>query len=287
MAVNNFIAEVWAAQIFQSLQKSLVYAQTGVINRDYEGDIRGKGDTVRIVAHGPITIDNYNKVTGIGDPEELDDASATLEITQAKFFNFRVEDIDKAQMQVSLMESATQDAAYRLGDVADQYVAGVMVAGAGARVGTVASPIEFDLSEVLANDAIIDLKTKLDEANVPGEGRFLVVPPWLTGILLKEGLVTRNVGWSGVEPAMKNGQVARLYGFDILESNNVPVDTGTSQIIAGTARACTFADSVNDVEAYRPEKFFADALRGLHVYGAKVVDPSALVVLNCAVASGD
>ncbi len=114
MAITNFIGEVWAAQILQSLQKSLVYGQAGVINRDYEGDVKGKGDTVRITAHGPITIDNYNKVTGIGDPEELDDASATLEITQAKYFNFRIEDIDKAQMNVRLMESATRDAAYQL-----------------------------------------------------------------------------------------------------------------------------------------------------------------------------
>jgi len=119
MAITNFIGEVWAAQILQALQKALVYGQAGVINRDYEGDIKGKGDTVRITAHGPITIDNYDKSTGLSDPEELDDASTTLEITQAKSFNFRIEDVDKAQMNVKLMESATRDAAYRLAEDAD------------------------------------------------------------------------------------------------------------------------------------------------------------------------
>lgn len=285
MAINNFIGEVWSAQILQSLQKSLVYGQSGVINRDYEGDIKGKGDTVRITAHGPISIGNYDKTAGLSDPEELDDASTTLEITQAKFFNFRIEDIDKAQMNVKLMESATRDAAYQLGDVADQYVAGIMEAQAGTVIGS-DSAIGFDLDEVLVRDYLIDLKTKLDEANAPRAGRWAIIPPWLSGFLLKEGLITHNVNWSGVEGGMKNGAVTRLFGFDILESNNVPESGGDYTVMAGVSRATTFADSVNEVEAYRPDKFFADALRGLHCYGAKVVDPSCIAALICTDGTG-
>ena len=282
MAINNFIGEVWSAQIFQALQKSLVYGQTGIINRDYEGEIKSKGDSVRITSHGPISIDNYDKSTGLSDPEQLDDAQTVLEITQSKSFNFRVEDIDKAQMTVSLMQSATQDAGYQLADLADQYIAGIMAAQAGNAVGSDGTPKKFDgTTDVVANE-ILAVKQELDEANVPSQGRFMVLPPWVTVMLLKDTTIT-DPSWSGVEGAMLNGQVGRLYGFDLLQSNNTPHSSGVKyKILAGTSRATTFADSVNETEAYRPDKFFADALRGLHVYGAKVIDPSSLCVLTCS-----
>jgi len=282
MAITNFIGEVWAAQILQSLQKSLVYGQSGVINRDYEGDVKGKGDTVRITAHGPITIDNYDKTTGLSDPEELDDASTTLEITQAKSFNFRIEDVDKAQMNVRLMESATRDAAYRLAEVADEYIVAQMVAGAGGSVGSDGSDKIFDGTTDIVTEELLAVKQVLDEANVPMEGRFVVIPPWVVKWLLQEDAIV-NPTWSGVEGVMLNGQIAKLFGFSILQSNNVPNTAGDHyKVVAGVSRATTFADSVNETEAYRPDKFFADALRGLHCYGAKVVDPECLCVLTCA-----
>ena len=236
---------------------------------------------MRITGHGPVTISDYDKSTGLSDPEELDDAQSTLEITQSKSFNFRVDDIDKAQMNVSLMQSATQDAGYQLSDVGDQYVAGIMASQAGHAVGSDESPKTFDGSTDDVTDEILAIKQALDEANVPSVGRFLILPPWFTVMLMKDSSVT-NPAWSAVEGVMKNGQLGKLYGFDLLQSNNVPNTSGTLyKIIAGTSRACTFADSVNGTEAYRPEKFFADALRGLHVYGAKVIDPSCLCVLTC------
>ena len=282
MAINNFIGEVWSAQIFQALQKSLVYGQSGVINRDYEGEIKSKGDNVRITSHGPISIDNYDKSTGLSDPEQLDDAQTVLEITQSKSFNFRVEDIDKAQMNVALMQSATQDAGYQLADLADQYIAGIMATQAGNTVGSDGTPKKFDGTTDDVTDEILAVKQELDEANVPSQGRFMILPPWVTVMLMKDSSIT-DPAWSGVEGIMLNGQIGKLYGFDLLQSNNVPNTTGTKyKILAGTSRATTFADSVNETEAYRPDKFFADALRGLHVYGAKVIDPSALCVLTCS-----
>ena len=286
MAITNFIGEVWAAQILQNLQKSLVYGQVGVINRDYEGDVKGKGDTVRITAHGPITIDNYDRSGGLNDPEELDDASTTLEITQAKYFNFRIDDIDKAQMNVALMESATRDAAYQLADVADQYIAGIMAAQAGNAVGSDGADKVFDGNTNFVTEELLEVKQKLDEANAPTEGRFVVIPPWVVKWLLQEDAIV-NPSWSGVEGVMLNGEIAKLFGFSILQSNNVPNDGGDHyKVVAGVARATTFADSVNETEAYRPDKFFADALRGLHCYGAKVVDPECLCVLTCAPSRG-
>jgi len=281
MTLTNFIGEIWSAQILQNLQKSLVYGQAGVINRDYQGEIQGKGDTVRITAHGPITIENYDGSSGIGDPEELDDASTVLDIDQAKYFNFRIEDIDQAQMNVSLMESATRDSGYRLADLADQYIAGIMAAQAGLSVGSDVSPKTFDGATDSVAEELLAVKVALDEANVPSQNRWVVAPPWLVGQLIKDGWAA-SVAWTETENIMMNAEVCKLFGFNILQSNNVPHTTGTLyKVIAGVSRATTFADSVNDTEAYRPEKFFADALRGLHCYGAKVIDPSCLCVLTC------
>lgn len=280
MTIVSFIGEVWSAQILQSLQKSLVYGQAGVINRDYEGEIKGKGDTVHITAHGPVSISDYDG-TDIGAPEDLSDAGTTLVIDQQKYFNFKIEDIDKAQMNVSLMASATQDAGYQLAETADERIAAVMAAGAGNAVGSDDTPKVFDGTTNDVTDEILACKQALDEANVPSVGRFLILPPWVTKMLLKDSTIT-DPSWSGVEGVMKNGQIGRLYGFDILQSNNVPNTTGTKyKVLAGTARATTFADSVNSVEAYRPEGYFADALKGLHCSGCKVIDPSCLVVLTC------
>ena len=109
----------------------------------------------------------------------------------------------------------------------------------------------------------------------------MILPPWVGVVLMGENQITSPI-WSGVEGMLLNGKLAKLYGFEVLQSNNVP-DNGSGalyKILAGTSRACTFADSVNETEAYRPEKFFADALRGLHVYGALVVEPAALVVIT-------
>ncbi|MHC1593956.1 MAG: phage major capsid protein [Methanotrichaceae archaeon] len=261
----------------------MVYGQTGVINKDYEGEIKGKADTVRITGHGPISISDYDPAVGLSDPEDLDDAQTTLVCDQAKSFNFRVGDIDKAQTSVALMQSATTDSGYQLSDVADKYIAGVMAAQAGNKIGSDAAPKVFDGETDLLTTEILATKQALDEANVPSEGRWMVLPPWLTVVLMGENAITSPI-WSGIEGVMLNGKLAKLYGFEILQSNNVP-DNGSDalyKILAGTSRACTFADSVNEVEAYRPEKFFADALRGLHVYGALVVEPAALAVLTCS-----
>ena len=156
-----------------------------------------------------------------------------------------------------------------------------MAAQAGNEVGTDAAPKVFDGSTDDVTDEFLATKQLLDEANVPSAGRWLVLPPWVTAMLLKDSTIT-NPDWSAVEGVMANGAIGRLYGFTVLQSNNVSNTTGTLyKVLAGTSRACTFANSVNDVEGYRPEKFFADALRGLHCYGSKVIDPAALAVLTC------
>jgi len=296
MAIDGFIATIWSARLLENLQKSFVFGQPNVINRDYEGDIQGKGSTVKITSIGDITIGDYTKDTDIGDPEALEDAQSVLSVTQSKYFNFAVDDIDKAQVAPTLMNGAMQQSAYNLADVSDQYVAGQMKANvaAGNIIGTTASAKVPDLradeagAQFTAWDYLLQLSTVLSEADVPRQGRWAIVPPWFVERLAGDTRFT-DAAAAGTPDALLNGLVKRAAGFDILESNNVPTSAGTgaeaaktqTYVIVGSSIATTFADSVNGVEAYRPEKRFADAIKGLHVYGAKVTRPDALAMLIC------
>jgi N4-gp56 family major capsid protein len=294
MSLDGFIGTVWGARLLENLQKALVFGQVGVINRDYEGDLKGKGSTVKITSIGDITIGDYVADTDISDPEALTDAATTLTADNAKYFNFAIDDVVKAQSAVVLMDGAMKQAAYNLADTADQIIAAAMVAGASASnaVGSNASAI-VPVPAVLgttAYDYLLDLRTKLTESNVPYEGRWAIVPPWFSDQLAAD---SRFASFNGpaAGDALLNGIVKRAAGFNIFESNNTPTAAGTGgdagktqdKIIAGHPMAVTFADSVNEVVAYKPEKRFADAVKGLHVYGVKVTRSSALAVLTARV----
>jgi len=286
MSLNNFIAQIWSAKLLESLKKAHVYTQSGVVNTDYQGEISGKGSVVKINSFGSVTIRDYVKGTPIEDPEELDDAQTSLEITQAKYFNFSVDDVDKAQQQPKVMTAAMGQASYDLSDVTDTYMAGLMYAGAAAdnKIGTDASAIVPNATAgTTAYDYLVDLSTKLSEASCPKQGRWVIIPPWFTALLAKDERFT-NISASGSPEALRNGIISRVAGFDVLESLNVPTVTTdgdvNSKIIAGHGIATSFAEQINKVEAYRPEKAFADAVKGLHLYGAKVVRPSCLALLT-------
>jgi len=280
MALENFIPTIWSARLLENLQKSLVYGQGTVVNRDYEGEIRDVGDSVRINAIGSITVSDYSKDTDINAPEVLQDASLLLTIEKAKYFNFAVDDVDRVQQRPKVMDAAMREAAYALRDAADQYIASVMVAGAGVAHGTDASPTVLDTA-AKAYEMLVDIGTKLDEQNVPKEGRWIIVPPWIYALFLKDSRFV-SAGTAQTDRVLANGEVGRAAGFTILESNNVPVSSSKYRVLAGVPQACSFAEQIMKVEAYRPEKRFADAVKGLHVYGAKVVRPQALCLAICS-----
>jgi len=119
MAIENFIPSIWSARILQNLQKSLVYGQPGVINREYEGEIRNVGDSVKINAIGAITVGAYTNNSYISDPEEITGAGTTLLIDQANYFNFQVDDIDRVQARPDVMGEAMREAGYALKDELD------------------------------------------------------------------------------------------------------------------------------------------------------------------------
>lgn len=275
MAIN-FIPEIWSAFILSSLKKNLVFGQPSVVNRDYEGDISNSGDTVRVRTMGRPTIADYTRNVTTINPETLTDSQRSLVIDQSKYFAFELDDVDAVQSTGGELEESLIEAVYGLRDLADEFIAGKYVEAATAnRLGTVAVT-----SGALAYTQLRKLKVKLDEANVPQTGRYVVVPPWYHGLLLEEDKFVR-VDASGTSEGLRNGTVGRALGFDVLMSNNVVQLTGTDDwgVLAGHPSAISFAEQINKVEAYRPENAFSDALKGLHLYGAKVMRPDSLATV--------
>jgi len=281
MAIANFIPEVWSAQLLVSLKKALVYGGPGVVNRNYEGEISQYGDTVHITSVGRPTIGTYTAHNDI-TIEDVDDATRSLTINQAKYFAFEVDDIEARQARGDVMTEAANEAAYGLRDVADQYLAGLMATDVDA--GNLIA--EATISDAVgAEGVLIDLKTKLDEASVPTEGRWVVVTPAFEGLLLRSQLFV-PVDASGTSDALRNGQIGRAFGFNVLKSNNAPDGPGAGTgklMIAGYPGAVSYAEQIARTEAFRMEKRFADGLKGLHLYGAKVVRPTGLAAADIIV----
>ena len=280
MAITNFQPEIWSATLLTSLKKALVFAGPTVCNRNYEGTIRAGGDSVRITSISRPTIGTYVKGSTTVTPQALTDAERTLLIDQQKYFAFYVDDIDRAQSVSggALMTEAAQESAYGLRDVADQYVASLYSGVDSANAITTTSIT----TAALAVTGLLNLKVKLDNADVPTEGRYVIIPPWYHALLLGSTLFTA-VDQSGNAEGLRNGQVGRAYGFDVLLSNNCVIATGDDYIVqAGVPGAITYADQIVEVEAYRPESAFSDALKGLHVYGAKLVRPKAIATLTAS-----
>jgi N4-gp56 family major capsid protein len=284
MSITRFRPEIWSANLLVALRKALVYAGPGVVNRDYEGDIQAAGDTVRITSISDPTIGTYTPNSTVIAPEELTDAQRTLLVDQAKYFAFFVDDVDQRQAKGNVITEAMRRAAYKLADQIDQYVAALYTGVQTANVvGSTGAPIKValtaDASSLAAyNNVLIPLRTALTRANVPTEGRFAIVSPEFHSRLLLDGRFIK-VSESGTSDGLRNAHVGRAAGFDILESNNTPVPTtNVHAVIAGTDSAISFAEQINKTEAYRPEAKFADAIKGLTLYGAKLVRPEGLAV---------
>jgi len=275
MAITRFRPEVWSARLLVATRTRLVYAQSGVVNRDYEGEIAEAGDTVRITSISDPTIGTYTANSTTITPEELTDAQRTLLIDQAKYFAFKVDDVDKRQAKGNVMPEAMSRAAYGLAKVADSYVANLYTqAAAGNQLGTVSVT-----SADLAYTQIRLMKLAMDEADIPEEGRYLVGPPWFFSLLLDNNKFLDASASGSTEP-LRNGFIGRTLGFNLAQSNQAPNPTGDDYVVqAGVPQAISYAEQINKTEAYRPESSFSDAVKGLHLYGAKVVRPDHIVTL--------
>lgn len=274
MSLDNFIPTIWYSNIFVSLKKSHVYAATA--NREFEGEITGFGDTVKINQIGTVSVSSYTKNSTSLTVQELSDAATLLNIDQSKYFAFGIDDVDKAQQKPKVMQAAMLEAGYALNDTADTYLAG-LYAQAGISRNTNASPVDMTSTEV--EDEFLAVGELMDEANVPREGRFAIIPPWVHTKLVIAGIsnLTDNKG------VYINGFLMNALGFDFRMSNNVSKNSTSwdkTRIICGVAgKSYAFAEQITTIEAYRPQDSFTDALKGLHVYGGKIIRPDMTAVL--------
>jgi len=263
MSLSNFIPSVWAGNLLSALDKA--HVAVSVANREYEGDIKQGGDNVRINQIGDITVGSYTKNTNISAAQDLHDAQTILTIDQQKYFNFQVDDIDKAQTKPKVMTEAMRKAAYALRDTADSYLLG-LYAQAGLAVGTTGTPI--DLTSLNVEDTLLQVGETMDGSNVPREGRFAIVPPWVVTKMILAGLTTKTLN----DVLWENGKLGKVLGFETLMSNNVSNAgswANTKCMFGVRGMSLNYAEQILSVEAYRMELRFADAVKGLHVYGAK------------------
>lgn len=280
MGLENFIPSVWAADALIALNKALVYTQAGVVNRDYEGEIRQAGDSVRINMVGDVTISNYDKNTDLTFAE-LDSSQTVLIVDQKKAFSFRVDRVDEVQSKPKVRQQAMEKAATKMKDTIDQYMAALMGNGVASanQVTTFASPATDLATATKAYDYLVDLSVKLDENDVPSDGRWAVIPPWYHGILRKDSRFVSS-GSPQAEDRLQNGVIGSAAGFTLLKSNNVPNTSATKyKIIAGHPMAVSFAEQLTEMRAVDLEKTFANGVKGLWVYGGKAIYPNYLAML--------
>lgn len=282
MAVTTFIPEVWSARLLNALEKS--HIATNLVNRDYEGMIRQQGDTVHINSIGAITVSDYTRNEDMDDPQVLTTTAQTLEITQAKSFNFAIDDVDKAQAAGGVMDTAMSRAAYALNDASDAYLLRIIAEGVAAKnvIGDTTA-VALTVENVYEN--MVKLRTVLDKANVPVANRSVVVPPEVYALLLMDDRFVKASDSGTANAVLLNGEVGNVAGFKVYMSNNAVFDSAASTftITAQVPYATTFAEQIVSTEAYRMEKRFSDGVKGLHVYGAKVTDGDAIAALKCTV----
>lgn len=274
MSIVNFRPQIWSANLLVAYRPALRYA--GLINRDYEGEIAQAGDTVRITSIGRPTIAPYVPNSTVITPQQITDSQRTLVVDQAQYFAFGVDDVDQRQARGNVIPQAMSEAAFNLALTVDQYISsaytGVQSANQLGAISITSSTTPTDAIDKV----IVPLKNALDKANVPEQGRTVVVTPDMyNNCLLRDARFVSNAA-GNVESALNTGVIGSAYGMQVVVSNTAPNPTGNQfAIIAGVAGAYTFADQISKVEAYRPQNSFEDAVKGLSLYGGKLVRPDA------------
>ena len=277
MSIDSFIPEVWSAELLLNFERKLVYAN--LVSRDYEGDVSRAGDTVHINTLTDVTISPYIPGTTTIDPAALSTTSQPLTIDQAHYFAFGVDDVDKRQAAASsnLVSEATRNAGYGFAAVVDEYIADLY---SGVDSSNDLGPVDLASGDD-AYDLLIDMRTKCAEVDMPDVGRWCVVPPWVAGLLLNNDKFVRNAALGEKSSdALLNGHIGRAAGFDIYESNSNPVITsgGDDYLVwAGVPSAIGLVAQINEVEAYRSQTAFEDVVRGLQLFGAKLLRPDGIV----------
>lgn len=267
----NFIPEVFSKLLQAKFYSSSVLPN--ISNTDYEGEISGQGDKVVIRTVPAVTINDY---AGTITTQELTTAKVELLIDKAKYYSFKVDDVLAAQADINLLESASSDAAEGMRVAVETAVLSSVVTGAT----TIGAQTSITASNILTS--ILDQAKALDELNIPEEGRFIVLSPEFVSLLKQSELRQAYLTGDDTSP-LRNGKVGVVDRFTVYQSNMLytpgsGTDAGYTHVLAGHPKAISFASQFTNTETVRMESTFGDQVRGLKVFGSKVVTPDALVV---------
>jgi hypothetical protein len=291
-----FLPSVFSKKVLNFFRKASV--AEAITNTDYSGEISGYGDSVKIIKEPVITVYAYERGADVTQTK-LTDVETTLIVDVANAFKFKVDDIETAMSHVNFKEVASSSAAYALRDAFDAGVIAKMIAGvsasspnhilgsdsatdlaAGTFDGTGNLDIGFGSSEHDPLDIMAHMARLLDEQNIPEEGRWFLAPPSFYEQLSQASSKLMSVDFNAGQGSIRNGLVSsgKLRGFDMYKSNNIAATTNAAgQILAGHISSTATAQTITSTEVLRDPDSFGDICRGLHVYGAKVLRPEALV----------
>lgn len=286
-----FIPELWSSKLIEKFYSATVIG--AIANTDYEGEIQSFGDKVHIRTKPTITIRDYQ----VNQDLVIDRPSSNivdLTIDYAKYFNEALDDVMETQSDINLLSLWSDDAAQQMKITIDTQLLGLIDAGVAAankgatagrisanfNLGTTGAPVVF--SPTTALNSIVDLGTVLDEQNIPETGRWIVIPPWAAGDIKKSDLRNASISGDG-QSLLRNGRLGMIDRFTLYSSNLLPTATEGSatafRIFAGHPHGLTFASQITKMETIRSERSFSNLMRGLQVYGFKVLDGTAVTEL--------
>ena len=280
---GNFIPETWSGNPIENVYDATVLA--AISNTNYEGEIRRYGDTVNIRTTPEITIKSYVKGQTLS-VENPDKPKLQLLIDKGEYFACIEDDVDKVQSDINLMDTWSKDASERMKIKIDQRVLTDILPDISADnkgstagrisnnidLGTTGSPIAITKTNVL--EYLVDIGTVLDEANCPESDRFVVIPAKMAGMIKKSDLKDASLTGDSVS-ILRNGRLGMIDRFTLYMSHNLNNASGKFSIIAGHKMGFTFASQMTEMETIRSESTFGNIIRGLQVYGYKVIKPEA------------
>jgi hypothetical protein len=237
---GNLPSGNFAPQIFS--QKVLKFFRRAsvaedITNTDYTGEIENFGDTVNIIKEPTITVSSYTRGSVV-NTQNLADDQITLTVDQANAFAFKIDDIEERHSHVNFEALATSSGAFSLKRKYDANVLQTLSDGAGNKIAEV--QVTGDASSNLRNG--------------------LATPGTLAGFTCYKSTALNSTS-----------------GTDQVTMTGLATDASENIILAGHISAAATASHIAKTEVVRSTESFSDVVRGLHVFGRKVLRPEALV----------
>lgn len=268
---SAFIPELWSQKLNNMLEKNCVMLQC--VNRNWEGEIKNQGDTVKIITPAEVSVSTLTDDTI--SYSSLAPTSMDLKIDQKKFFAFKIDDVSAVQSNTDIMEAHLTNAKKAIEEVQDSYLLGLHTDVPTVNiVGSEDSPITLSKTTIYENFVNLALALKNSDAVHSGVRPWVVINPTIESYLLQssEFISAYNVA----DETLREGSIGRIAGMDVLVSTNLTDVNSKYYVLAGTNEAITFASQLSKIESLRDKDSFSDLVRGLYLYGAKTVQPKAL-----------